>query len=111
MTKAIDYKRAYFSLNREYRKLLERVVDHADHRAVMSWIFDHKRKSAILSFTEGPERQIAYAVEWLLNTLSNKDENTVCIQPPFLLRPSEQCRKCGSKFLIYREEDLHNENE
>lgn len=42
------------------------VNNHADTERVTAWIRDPKRKAANIAFTEGPERQIAYAVEALL---------------------------------------------
>ncbi len=42
------------------------VLRHADFKRVVEWIRNAKRKSAVTAFTEGPERQIAYAVEDVL---------------------------------------------
>lgn len=39
---------------------------HADVDRVVAWINDPKRKPSYTTFTEGPERQIAYAVEGLI---------------------------------------------
>lgn len=38
---------------------------HANVNRIIEWINDPKRKPAVHAFTEGPERQIAYAVERL----------------------------------------------
>lgn len=51
----------------ESRKLeSERVNEFARASRIIEWVNDEKRKPAIHAFTEGPERQIAYAVERLL---------------------------------------------
>jgi hypothetical protein len=42
------------------------VNEHADAERLVEWINDPQRKPAYLAFTEGPERQVAYAVEGLL---------------------------------------------
>lgn len=39
---------------------------HADADRVVAWINDPKRKPSYTAFTEGPERQIAYAIEAVL---------------------------------------------
>lgn len=39
------------------------VNEHANAKRVLEWINDPHRKRAVLSFTEGPERQVAYAAE------------------------------------------------
>lgn len=44
----------------------ERAMRLADAERVCAWIDDPKRKAAVLSFTEGAERQIAYRFEGLL---------------------------------------------
>ncbi len=44
----------------------ERALRLADAERICAWIDDPGRKSAVLSFTEGPERQIAYRFELLL---------------------------------------------
>lgn len=44
------------------------VNHHADYRSVVHWMNDPNRKPAVLAFTEGPERQVAYAFEkWTVN--------------------------------------------
>jgi len=40
---------------------------YANAERVIEWINDPTRKPAILAFTEGPERQIAYAVERIID--------------------------------------------
>lgn len=47
--------------------LLAKFNRMADAERVCAWIRDKKRKPANIAFTEGPERQIAYAVEELIN--------------------------------------------
>jgi len=44
----------------------DRSLRLADSERVCAWIDDPRRKRAVLSFTEGPERQIAYRFEGLL---------------------------------------------
>lgn len=44
----------------------ERANKLADSERICSWIDDHARKRAVLAFTEGPDRQIAYRFEGLL---------------------------------------------
>lgn len=44
----------------------DRALRLADSELVCAWIDDHTRKRAVLAFTEGPERQIAYRFEGLL---------------------------------------------
>ncbi len=44
----------------------ERANKLADVERVCAWIDDPSRKRAVLAFTEGPERQIAYRFEGLL---------------------------------------------
>lgn len=44
----------------------ERAVRLADAERVLAWIDDPARKPAVLAFTEGNERQIAYRFEMLL---------------------------------------------
>lgn len=42
---------------------IRRVNHYADAARVVRWIRDPKRAPAAAAFTEGPERQVAYAVE------------------------------------------------
>ena len=105
MLMAIDYKAAYTKINQDYRDLLARNADMADYRRVMEWIYDPERKPANLAFTEGPERQLAYTVEWLINTLEKPDltGQTEYIRPPMLLKATEKCPRCGYQRLAVRE--------
>jgi hypothetical protein len=41
--------------------------EHADAARLSAWILDTRRKPAVTAFTEGPERQIAYAIETMLD--------------------------------------------
>lgn len=59
----IDYKAAYNNLHQTYMALLRERMETASLPALLDWINNPNRKQALLSFTEGPERQIAYAVE------------------------------------------------
>jgi hypothetical protein len=63
----IDYKKAYHHINGAYKALIEENSGKADPTYLIEWIKDSERRPAVLSFTEGPERQIAYAIENLLN--------------------------------------------
>jgi hypothetical protein len=47
-------------------------LDHANADRVIAWINEPKRKPAMLAFTEGPERQIAYAIEGLIRRERSK---------------------------------------
>lgn len=47
----------------------KRVNEYAKASLLIDWINDPKRKEAIHAFTEGPERQVAYAIERLINGL------------------------------------------
>lgn len=44
----------------------DRVLRLADAQRLIAWLDDPKRKPAMLAFTEGNERQIAYRFEQLL---------------------------------------------
>ncbi len=50
----------------------ERALRLADAERVCAWIDDASRKPAVLSFTEGMERQIAYRFERLLSLLGGR---------------------------------------
>lgn len=63
-------------LNKLCKEYMLKSADKADYRAVMEWIFNHDRKSAVTAFTEGPERQIAYAVEWLIGEITDPMNKT-----------------------------------
>lgn len=45
----------------------ERTNSLADIERIFAWLDNPRRKPAILSFTEGPERQVAYRFENLLH--------------------------------------------
>lgn len=50
----------------------DRALRLADAERVCAWIDDPGRKSAVLTFTEGMERQIAYRFERLLSLLGGR---------------------------------------
>lgn len=58
---------------------------------LIEWIRDPNRQEAVHAFTEGPVRQVAYAVE---SALKLERETTPAI-PPLTMRPTEQCPRCG----------------
>ena len=102
---AIDYKVAYKDQAKQYRALLARNMELADYRRVMEWMYDKDRKPANTAFTEGPERQLAYTVEWLINTLEKPDLSgqTEYLRPPMLLKATEKCPRCGYARLVFRD--------
>lgn len=58
---------------------------------LIEWIRNPRRKEAILAFTEGPVRQVAYAVEYAMKL----ERETTPVLPPLTMRPTEQCPRCG----------------
>lgn len=50
----------------------KRVNEYARAALLVEWINNPKRKSAVHAFTEGPERQVAYAVEREIDALKSK---------------------------------------
>ena len=58
---------------------------------LIEWIRDPNRKEAEYAFTEGPVRQVAYAVEYALKL----EMETTPVLPPLTMRPTEQCPRCG----------------
>ena len=45
-------------------------IEKADAERLVMWIRNPSRQRAVTAFTEGPERQVAYAVEDVINRLS-----------------------------------------
>ena len=58
---------------------------------LIEWICDPNRKEAMYAFTEGPVRQVAYAIEYALKL----ERETTPVLPPLTMRPTEQCQRCG----------------
>jgi hypothetical protein len=58
---------------------------------LIEWIRNPNRKEAMHAFTEGPVRQVAYAVEYALKL----ERETTPVLPPFTMRPAAQCPRCG----------------
>lgn len=58
---------------------------------LIEWIRDPNRKEAVYAFTEGPVRQVAYAVEYALRL----ERETTPVLPPLTMRPQERCQRCG----------------
>lgn len=49
--------------------------EHASAPRLLAWIRDAARSPANTAFTEGPDRQVAYAVEWVFTQLNDaRDE-------------------------------------
>lgn len=48
--------------------MIKCIEEHANASHVIDWMKDPKRKPAITAFTEGPERQIAYEFERVLDS-------------------------------------------
>lgn len=63
---------------------------------LIEWIRDPNRKEAIHTFTEGPVRRVAYAVEYALRI----EREAAPVMPPLKMRQTEQCPQCG--FVQYR---------
>ena len=59
---------------------------------LIEWIRDPNRKEAEYAFTEGPVRQVAYAVEYALKL---ERETVPSLPNPPTMRPTEQCPRCG----------------
>lgn len=58
------------NLERQYNaRLRECGRDHASAMRLIDWLQRGAKEPAYIAFTEGPERQIAYAVEQLLMKL------------------------------------------
>ncbi len=79
---------------RKRKDVIEALATSMDREMVprlIEWIRDPNRKEAIHAFTEGPIRQVAYAVEYALKL----DRETTPVLPPLTLRPTEQCQRCG----------------
>ncbi len=52
-----------FLLRKYCAELEQQLTERADALRVIAWIRDPARRRANIAFTEGPERQIAYAIE------------------------------------------------
>lgn len=76
----------------QYLKMIETMASNNwDTSELIQWMNDDQRKEAILSFTEGPARQVAYAFE---SAIKRATESTITV-PPMTLRPTERCPRCG----------------
>lgn len=64
----------------ERSPLADCVGKHADAERLVAWINDPQRRPAITAFTEGPNRQVAYAVELIITQLEEAREKIVRIQ-------------------------------
>lgn len=70
----IDYKEPYRNLNKAYKALLKDRIECAALPLLRDWIRNPQRGDAVTSFTEGPERQIAYEIEYMLRKLNQEDK-------------------------------------
>ena len=77
---------------KQYRDLAAKTASNGwDTTRLIEWVRDLNRKPAVTSFTEGPARQVAYAIE---NALRLERETAPSI-PHLTLRPTEQCPRCA----------------
>lgn len=51
------------SARSQYLKLIDERINDTNVHELIAWVRNSERKPAILSFTEGPARQLAYAIE------------------------------------------------
>lgn len=58
---------------------------------LIAWLRDLNRGPAVTSFTEGPARQVAYALEDAIRI----ERETVAMPRPLPMRPLEKCSRCG----------------
>lgn len=58
---------------------------------LIAWLRDLNRGPAVTSFTEGPARQVAYALEEAIRI----ERETVAMPRPLPMRPLEKCSRCG----------------
>jgi len=82
------------------KNMLEALATSMDREMIpwlIEWIRDPNRKDAIHAFTEGPVRQVAYAVEYALKL----ERETIPEFPRHTMRPRERCPRCG--FIQYAE--------
>ena len=69
-----------------------------DVTELVRWVGDYNRKAADIAFTEGPARQVAYALDAALK----RERETTSIIPPLILRSTEQCPRCGYIAVVRR---------
>ena len=79
------------STRSEYLKLIEARISDSSVLTLIEWVRDTQRNLALLSFTEGPARQLAYAIEAALKL----ERETTAVIPPLTMRPTERCLRCG----------------
>ena len=65
----------------EERKRAEQAQPVADAARVIEWATSTPRKAAVHAFTEGPERQAAYWIEWAEARVVNRRLTTEQAQP------------------------------
>ncbi len=85
------------------KNMLEALAASMNREAVpdlIAWIRNLNRKEAIHAFTEGPVRDVAYAIEYALRM---ERETVPALPRPPTLRATEQCQRCG--FVQYIREE------
>jgi hypothetical protein len=81
------------SYRKDYLAVLDDLESHVSIGFLIEWIADPKRKEAVVSFTSGPSRQLAVAVESAIaRSLAHMSFPVV---PPLVMRPRERCPRCG----------------
>lgn len=79
------------SARKQYLTMIKTMAENGwDTTELILWINDINRKPAINAFTEGPARQVAYAVEYALRL---ELETNVVPEPTPM--PMERCPRCG----------------
>lgn len=85
------------------KDMLEVIANSMDKEMIpflIEWILDTRRKPAVVAFTSGSVRDVAYAVERALYL----ERETHNIPKPLKMRPTEQCPRCGYIQTIFTEE-------
>lgn len=75
----------------QYLDLIKERINDTSVTRLIEWVNDPKRKEAVFAFTEGPARQLAYAIEAALKL----QRETTDVIPPLTMRPTERCPQCG----------------
>lgn len=76
-------------------KTIEERINDTNVTLLIEWVGNPRRKPAILSFTEGPARQLAYAIEISFAKALKRERETTAAMPPLTMRPTEPCSRCG----------------
>lgn len=99
--KNIEVERDTLKAEKETIKTLKLKIanEYADYKRIIRWMKDPKRKPANLAFTEGAERQIAYAFEGLFGMTQ------FCIQCEIYAKELEAARKDADMLATALEEE------